>query len=400
MRLLSRMAHDAPSSDKNIAVPESESHSRTELTRQLTHALETQRGFSFLRLGDGELQFLLQCQRGEWMPAPAPTPEPGIECATVHSGLRPENYHRLLRSYEHATWVDLYLFQRYNAAHFSHLKWSRPARNVTLTQPEHGGIILDWVDVELPQYVRRNLCLFCGAEAPLLAALLRKPEYRHESGYWPDDAKVEFETPPNGGRTLAEDLGPLLERLKARIESERIHTVFLALGGLAKIVAVELATTTGVRAVDIGGALRGLCYAGSDGHTTWRASHNPFFFRVPFVTYWAALLEAYPALTNSEQLAKAHAQLALEVQRKSRAATVSADVHDPTAFDPSPANLAAFDTGLRFYHRRILPITLRSISGFRLARQFVWWRWKKGLGGDGKIFQRARLSWRKIRGKP
>lgn len=365
---------------------------RNAAARDFGAALASTPGFSFARLGDGELRFMLECQRGE-TPTHAEDPgeAPSIEYANVHSGLTLQDYPRLRASFERATWVDAYLNQSYNAAHLGELAWHRDPNAVTITAPAAGGFILSWISDELPRYLRTHRTLWCGAEVALLQALLRDPAYRAAGAdFFPQDAAIFFETPPHGGRELSRDLDAIIARLAERVRAERIDTVFVALGGLAKIVVVELAACTGARAVDIGGALRGLCYAGSDGHTTWRASHHPYFFRVPLATFWPALLAAEPGLTPSARLSKAHAQLALDVQRKRRGTTTSADVHDQTSHDPSPENLAAFRASLRYYHRHILPRALASPAAWRLAREFAWWRWKKGLGWDGRAYQALR----------
>jgi hypothetical protein len=41
--------------------------SRAEAARTIDELLESHRSFSFLRLGDGELRFLLEMQGREWM---------------------------------------------------------------------------------------------------------------------------------------------------------------------------------------------------------------------------------------------------------------------------------------------------------------------------------------------
>jgi hypothetical protein len=365
---------------------------RATAIRDFGAALAATRGFSFVRLGDGELRFMLECQRGITPTAADRVCEaPSIEYANVHSGLTARDYLRLRASFERATWVDVYLNQAYNAAHLAELEWQRDSRGVTVSDPAAGGFILSWIDRELPHYLRGHRTLWCGAEVPLLQALLRDPAYRQASrGFFPPEAAMFFESPPAGGRELSRDLDALIAHLAERVRAEEVDTVFLALGGLAKIVAVELAAATGVRTVDIGGALRGLCYAGSDGHTTWRASHHPHFFRVPLEVYWRALRAAQPELSAAARVAKAHAQLALELHRREPGATTSADVHDHSAYDPSPENVAAFSAGLRFYHRYILPGALLSPVAWTRAVEFVWWRWKKGLGADGRAFQAMR----------
>ena len=136
----------------------------------------------------------------------------------------------------------------------------------------------------------------------------------------------------------------------------RYDTLLICLGGSAKILCYELAREMSVRAIDWGSMLRGLTYSGSDGQSAWRASHNPFFFRVPFPIYLRSMVRAWPGLSREELLGKAHAQLCLEMQRKSIGSTFPADVHDPDNFEHNFNNERNFLAGYHHYRRVVQPL--------------------------------------------
>ena len=86
-------------------------------------------------------------------------------------------------------------------------------------------------------------------------------------------------------------------------------------------------------------------------------------------------------------VAKAHAQLCLELQRKELLKSITSDVNDGSMFDASAQNLRNFVEGMRTYRREILPLIQGDREALSLVQEFRFWRWKKGLGWDGRLFQ-------------
>ena len=363
--------------------------SSDEAARRLTELLEAYSSFSFLRMGDGELRFLLEVQEQKWKDGLYDAERSAsCEIATGTLGLRSVDYERLLASYQGCGGLDLYLGEEYNKKEYARLRWARDASKWTVSDPAASKFIYDWTRFHLKLYASHHKCLFCGAEAALFRELLVEPEYRRIAGdYLPAQAQFGFYEPPERGRNASANLDKVKQDLKQLTKSGNYDTVFICYGGPAKILCFELAREMNVRTIDWGSMLRAMTYSGSDGQATWRASHNPFFFRVPLPLYLNAMRRAWPDLTNEELLGKAHAQLCLELQRKAVGLTLPADVHDPDAFDSSPENEKCFLEAYDYYRRSIRPLA-RTPSEKALVKEMERWRLKKGLGARGRIFRK------------
>lgn len=352
----------------------------------LTRLLEEHARFSFLRLGDGELRFMLQCQEGEENDPPRAL-RASCEIAHGDPGLLRAHYPRLLTSYERCSFLDDYAELPYNREELSRLRWHRSSDSLGDASSGAGGLIFSWVHSELRGYLGRHRSVVCGAEAGLLEQLLKSPEYRQLAApYWPDDAAVTFLQPYADGIRPGENLERIKAELTAKIREHRADTLFLSLGGAAKILCFELAEELGIRAIDFGSTLRSLTYSGSDGYATWRASHHPHLVRVPLELYLPALRAAQPTLEAPALLAKAHAQLCLEVQSKELLHSVTSDVNDCTKYDDSAQNLEHFGESMRYYRREVLPLARGHAEARALVKEFRRWRWKKGLEWDGRLF--------------
>jgi hypothetical protein len=147
--------------------------------------------------------------------------------------------------------------------------------------------------------------------------------------------------------------------------------------------------------------MRGLAYCGSAGAALWRASHNPFFVRIPFAMHMDALERAHPEMPPATLLAKAHAQLCLDLQRKETMNSFAADVIDPSSFDAGEENLRLFSEGRAVYEARYRPLARRDPAAEKLVQEFDYWCLKKGLGWRGKFFQllvRGRQTARRVAG--
>jgi hypothetical protein len=364
---------------------------------ELTRLMETHRPFSFLRLGDGELRFLLQCQTSGATEEPRPI---RVSCEVAHGdpGLRSEHYARLLHSFEGCQFLDLYTGLPYNRENLPRLQWKRDPRTLGEAHSGEVGLLFTWAIHELRGYLSRHRVVVCGAEAALLRELLAEPRYREiVASLWPGNAETHFVEPLRGGAHLADDLDAIKAQLEEAIRIHRADTVLLSLGGAAKILAFELATELGIRVVDSGSLLRALTYSGSDGQAAWRAPHHPFLVRVPLDLFLSGLRRANPRMDRITLVAKAHAQLCLDLQRKVEGHSITADANDGSVFDPSPENLAHYNQSLRTYRAEVLPLAREDAECTRLAREFRYWRWKKGLGWDGRLFRLAVATKRQFR---
>jgi hypothetical protein len=100
-----------------------------------------------------------------------------------------------------------------------------------------------------------------------------------------------------------------------------------------------------------------------------------------------ALERAHPDLPPVKLLAKAHAQLCLELQRREEGWSVAADVIDASSFDPSPENLRIFHEALQYYQEKYRPLARGNREARALVREFDKWCLKKGLGWRGRIYR-------------
>ncbi len=365
------------------------SHSRREEARRITELLESNPSFSFLRLGDGELRFLLLSTHNQWSDQTLGDKSfsPSCENAIGMLGLSSKDYDRLVNSYRYCSYLDTYGYQPYNSQHLAKLELDRPETLYQSHSIATSGIIPDWTWFELPSYLKRHRCLFYGAEAGLLEQLLREPAYREIwKDFWSNESTCWFHVPPNDGRELSKNLDIVKAELIDLIKTHKVDTLFLSLGGAAKILSYELAEELEIRAIDWGSLMRGLTYSGSDGQSSWRSSHHVFLKRVPLSVFFPAMLRAYPDLSLAQTLGKAHAQLCLELQKKVLIESVPSDIHDLSSYDPSRENLEAFLESYQYYKQQILPLAHDSASK-AVVSEFKYWMLKKGLGFQGRIFR-------------
>lgn len=359
---------------------------RREACRRLTNLMKSVRPFSFLRLGDGELAFLLNVQDGV-----APNQrelKASVNIAYDGPGIDQRHYQRVKTSYEECTYVDLHDHLVFNSANIPQLRWKRRAGLYQNESPETSLLLYDWTNIEFHDYILGRRCLFAGAEAALLRELYAREDYRKLAAeYWPDDAQPVFHQVRGDGENLSNHLDAIKEDIAAIVRDQQIDTLFLSLGGAAKPICYELAKELNICAMDFGSMMRGLAYCGSSGAGLWRSSHNPFFVRIPFAMHMEALEKAHPNLAPVKLLAKAHAQLCLDLQRREPGWSVAADVIDASSFDASPENLRIFHSALRYYHQHYRPLARGNPEAQALVDEFDEWCLKKGIGWRGRIFR-------------
>jgi hypothetical protein len=326
-------------------------HDRHNEASRLTHLMQAHRPFCFLRMGDVELKYLLTYQADQMDQLDpkeyADGPVLGTQ-AVGNAGLGPRHAERLWKAYEQADYVDfhernwpneylvpeLILVQKEGAAR-------NPDKNTSC-------IFLTWVEKEFKGYCQGKRIGFAGAEAKVLEILSKTDEFKQVSGeYWPDQAELFFHQARNDGRDLDSNLDLVKEDLRSFVSENKIDTLFISLGGGAKVIGYELSRELGICCFDFGAMTRALTYSGCDGNRFARSTHSPFLYRIPFGTYMNALEDAFPKMTSTQLLAKVHGQLILEVMKKEVGWTYTS-----WEYDFSDNNVAAFRSAYKAYNAR------------------------------------------------
>jgi hypothetical protein len=138
--------------------------------------------------------------------------------------------------------------------------------------------------------------------------------------------------------------------------------------------------------------MRSLCFSGSDANRPARSTHAIFCFRVPFEMHMRAVMSAFPNLEPADLLAKAHAQLLLELQRKETGWS-----HSAWENDFSDGNLAAFRRALKDYRRMFRPLFGASPAARDERRQFLDFCAQHSLTVESRVFNVLRSVKRRIK---
>lgn len=348
----------------------------------LSELMRTRRPFCFLRMGDMELAYLLarQDQRLNGIDF-RDGPTSGTQAYT-NPGLGGDHAERLQTAYENADYVDFHEGNWPNEHLVSRLILSRGPDSHRNVSKETSLVFLTWTEREMRQYCSGRRIGFAGAEARLLELLSQTPEFeRAAAAYWPGSAEIFYHQVRNDGRDLDANLDLVKQDLRQFVKAKEIDTLFLSLGGGAKILGYELSRELGICCFDFGAMIRAFTYSGCDGNRMTRSPHSPFLFRIPFGTYMDALQKAMPNLAPAELLAKAHGQLLLELMRKEIGWTsVSWE------FDFSEENLSAFRNAFKEYRKRYRKL-FRSSSATRTERaSFLHFCGTHGLTLEGRLF--------------
>ncbi len=357
---------------------------------RLTSLLEAGPRFSFVRLGDLDLALLLAAQEGEDLPeystvsagqtGTQPAGGPGISVGRAA---------RLRQALEQADYVDFHerLWPVGPLLPRLHLH-PRPQQE---RNPDAATsyILLTWVETEFRGYCERHRCGFVGGEVAVLEKLASRPEFRAAAeSVWPSGGEQYFHRPREDGARLDENLDLIKADLKKFVSEHRIDTLFISLGGGAKILARELAEELGIRCIDFGAMLRALCYLGSRGDRTGRVTHAPFFHRVDFNLVMDAIEEVSPQLSPEQLLAKVHAQLILEVQKKERGWT-----HGNKNLQFNKETIPAFRRAERRYRIRYRRLFDQTEATKLERRRFLHFCGSYNLTARGKVF----LLWFQLR---
>ena len=355
---------------------------RHQEAQRITQAMKNQRPFSFLRLGDMDLTLLLAAQDG--FSGEADTAD-GIVGGTNpygNPGIGLRYAARFLKAFQNADYVDFHQFLWINEQLLPQLRLNRAEELMCNPTKETSYILPTWLDTEFRNYCKYRRVGIVGAEASLLQTLYGKPEYKKiATNYWSSLATIFFHQVRNNGQDLNNHLDEIKKDLRDFIQKNNIDTLFLALGGGAKILCYELSQELGICAFDCGSMLRALTYSGSDGNRATRSTHTLFLFRIPFNLYMNSLESAMPELKPSVLLAKVHAQIILEVQKKEVGWT-----HGTREFDFSPRNWDCFQESFKLYKKRYKSLFKYNKNTRKDRCDFLHFCGKNKLTLEGRIF--------------
>jgi hypothetical protein len=334
---------------------------------RLSKLMYAKRPFCFLRMGDMDLAYLLAAQEGKLTEYQ--------EDESLVSGTRPygspgiglQYNERLKKAFTYGDYVDFHE-RLYPMEHW--LPWLQLPRAKHLHHNpdwETSYLSLTWLEFEFKQYCEGRRVGIAGAEARLLEVLAKQPIWQEAANpWWPCNADIYFHQIREDGRNLDRNLDLIKEDLTQFIQNNRLDTLFIALGGGAKILCYELSREQNICTFDFGSMLRALTYSACDGNRAARSTHSPFLFRVPFGVYMTALEEAFLDLTSEELLAKAHAQLILEVQCKEIGWT-----HTAWEYEFSKENKSWFYQGYKIYLQRYKRLRNKSSNCQKEADRFL-----------------------------
>jgi hypothetical protein len=348
----------------------------------LSELMRTTRPFCFLRMGDMELVYLLAQQHDkldaiEFRDGPVSGTQ-----AWCNPGLSGRHADRLRSAYEQADYVDFHEKNWPNQHLVPLLNLRRATGSHSNPTPETSLLFLTWTEAEFRGYCQNRKIGFAGAEARLLELLSQTAEFKRAAAdYWPDRAEIFYHQVRNDGRDLDANLDLVKEDLREFVKVHRLDTLFLSLGGGAKILGYELSRELGICCFDFGAMIRAFTYSGCDGNRVARSPHSPFFFRILFQTHMDALEQAFPDLTPAELLAKAHGQLLLEVLKKQAGWTYAS-----WEYDFSPENIAFFRQGFKEYQKRYGKLFNSSAAAKKERAGFLHFCGSHGLTLEGRLF--------------
>ena len=348
----------------------------------VSQLMATTRPFCFLRMGDMELVYLLAEQDNrldeiEFRDGPMSGTQ-----GYANPGLSAKHAERLRRAYEGADYLDFHEKNWPNEHLVPKLILQRAPGSYRNPTKEASLVFLTWTENEFKQYCQGRRIGFAAAEARLLELLSQTPEFkRAATDYWPEKTEIFYHQVRNDGRDLDANLDLVKDDLREFVKEHRLDTLFLSLGGGAKVLGYELSRELGICCFDFGAMIRAFTYSGCDGNRVARSPHSPFFFCIPFQTHMDALERAFPNLTPAELLAKAHGQLLLEVMKKEVGWTFAS-----WEFDFGPENVYAFQKAFKEYRQRYSKLFTSSSSAKQERAGFLHFCGSHGLTVEGRLF--------------
>jgi hypothetical protein len=348
----------------------------------LSDLMRSRRPFCFLRMGDLELVYLLAEQHNRLDEIDfAGGPVCGTQ-AYGNSGLSPKHAQRLRSAYEQADYVDFHEKNWPNEHLAPRLVLEMAPGSYRNPTTEASLVFLTWTEHEFRHYCQDRRIGFAAAEARLLELLSKMPEFRRAAAdYWPEKAYTFYHQVRDDGRKLDANLDLVKEDLRKFVKENHLDTLFLSLGGAAKILGYELSRELRICCFDFGAMTRALTYSGCDGNRFARSTHSPFLFRIPFETHMDALEKGFPNLEPAELLAKAHGQLLLEVMKKEVGWTSTSQ-----EFDFSTENVSHFRRAFKEYSKRYRKLFGASAATKRERSGFLHFCGMHGLTLEGRAF--------------
>jgi hypothetical protein len=361
--------------------PDVEKSGRATEAKRVTALMRERPGFSYVRLGDYDVAVLLT-DESEWRSLPfAPDNRASGTLAQGGPGLRARDVERLRQAVRNASYIDFYERQWRDPSILEPLKAARGLGREANPDAETSMLLGTWLETEFRGYCESRRVLFCGAEAGVLRWLVDNSQTLRGSPYWPEGAEIHTLVPLGGGKNLSDNLDAIKGQIAAEVRKTGVDTVFLSLGGAAKIICSELAPELGVCFFDLGVGLRALTYCASTGHRPSRATHHIFLHRLPFAEVTKALDHAFPDEGAEQRLARAHAQLLLEVQTKEVGWS-----HSAWENDLNLENMRAFQAAYRLYRYKYRPQFRVSKNTVKERRSFLHFCGKENLTIEGKLF--------------
>lgn len=379
----------------NRPKPESQ-ESRLAECERITRLFDENERFSFLRLGDMELTLLLAHEDGLKVRGESEPDEINGTQPSGGPGLGFQHIERLYNSFGRASYIDYHQLLTINERLVPRLRLRREAGAFSNPDRETSYILPTWMLTCFKAFVEsrnRPVCI-AGAEASLLEWLSGRDAFREAAGeIWPDGSRIIFHQVRDNGRNLEQNLDLIKEDLKELILKHDIGTLFLSLGGGAKILCVELAGELGIRAIDFGATIRSLCDLGSDGHLSGRSSHSIIFHRLPFSLVMKGMEATRPDLLPEERLAKAHAQMIHELRGNDIGVSSGS-----RQLDFSPESRMRFRRAHRDYKRQFAPLFRKNAACARERARFLHFCGSHRLTCEGTTFYIRFLAKDRLKG--
>ncbi len=329
-----------------------------------------------------ELRYLLSYQNGQLSDleyGDGPTSGTG---AFGNPGLSSRHGKRLWQAYQQADYVDFHEKNWPNEHLVPRLKLDRQPDSHKNADKATSLVFLTWTEREFKTYCQGRRIGIAGAEARLLELLSKTSVFKQAAAeYWPGQAEMFFHQARHDGRDLDANLDLVKEDLREFANNNRLDTLFISLGGGAKIIGFELARELGICCFDFGAMTRALTYSGCDGNRVARSTHSPYLYRIPFGVYMDALEQAMPKLTPAQLLAKAHGQLILEVLKKEAGWT-----HVYDELDLNGENLEFFKRAHQVYSTRYRRHFDSSPESLRERASFLHFCGTHKLTLEGRLF--------------
>lgn len=295
-----------------LPLPAESESARLEESKRLTMLLDKESSFSFVRLGDMDLTLLLAYQDKVYVADEKSTLQIDGTSASGSPGIGLKHADRLWKSFTEASYVDFHELLQINEILLPNLKLHRSELLYRNPTKETSYILPAWMKYEFKKFCENpdHRIAIAGAEASLLEWLKEQNIFKEKAReYWPVNSNMFFHQVRDNGRNIDVNLDLIKNDLKKFILKHKINTLFLSLGGGAKILCYELAKEHEICVIDFGAITRALCDLGSDGQAFRRSTHVILFYRLPFELVMDGIEATQPYLKPEELLAKAHAQL-------------------------------------------------------------------------------------------